>query len=105
MKTLLRNTRSGLYSQGPDQWTDDPERAVDFRFIDRALTYIQAWHLKEVELAFVFEDDMSPITSVSVEKAALQCAARNLARRASSWVGVEEDLDQTMGSARFLGAR
>ena len=83
MKTLLRNTRSGLYSQGPDQWTDEPERAVDFRFIDRALTYVQTWHLKAVELAFFLEDDISPMPSLSVEKATLECAARNDANRAA----------------------
>ena len=74
MKTLLRHTKSGLYSQGPDQWTDDPERAVDFRFTDRALTYQQNWHLEDVELAFVYEDAPSAIASISVEKAARQCA-------------------------------
>ena len=75
MKTLLRHTKSGLYFQGPDKWTDNPERAVDFRFIERALAYIQIWHLEEIELAFVFEGDLSQVARMSVEKATLQCAA------------------------------
>jgi len=56
MKTLLRHTRTGLYFQGPDRWTDDPERAYDFHFNERALQYVATWDLKEVELAFGFEE-------------------------------------------------
>ena len=65
MKTLLRHTRTGLYYQGRDKWTNDPDQALDFRFIDRALTYIRTWQLKEVELAFAFEGETLTITSGS----------------------------------------
>jgi len=51
MRTLLRHTQTGAYFQGPDRWTDDPEGAYDFRFIDRAVRYIETWDLREVELA------------------------------------------------------
>jgi hypothetical protein len=76
MKTLLRHTRTGLYFQGPDKWTNDPDDAVNFRFIDRALAFIQTWQLEEVELAFAFAGDPSPIDQLSVQEAALQCAVR-----------------------------
>jgi hypothetical protein len=56
MRTLLKHTRTGLYFQGPDRWTDNPEHAYDFRFTGRALQYVATWDLTEVELAFEFED-------------------------------------------------
>jgi hypothetical protein len=74
MRTLLRNRLSGQYFQGPDKWTPDPERAVDFRFIDRALHYVETWRLKDVELAFAFDHPLK-ITAMSLERAALQFAA------------------------------
>jgi hypothetical protein len=74
MRTLLRNTVNGLYLQSPDKWTSDPERAFDFRFTDRALKYVETWHLNQVELAFA-SNDSEQITSVALAKAALQFAA------------------------------
>lgn len=73
MRILLRHKTSGLYVQGPDKWTNEPERAVDFRFMDRALAYVHTWHLKEAELAFSFDGDVAEVARVSVKKAALQC--------------------------------
>src|SRR5262249_48210773 len=54
MRTLLRRTSTGAFFEGPDQWTTDPSKARDFRSIDRALAFIQAWALQDVELAFGF---------------------------------------------------
>jgi hypothetical protein len=54
MRTLLRNTSTGLYFQGPDRWTSDPGLALDFKMIDRALDFIETWRLKDMELAFAF---------------------------------------------------
>lgn len=71
MRTLLRRVPNGLYFQGPDQWTSDPSRALDFRMIDRALRFIQQWGLKDVELAFAF-NDFRTITRVPLEKIALK---------------------------------
>ncbi len=73
MKTLLRHTRTALYFQGPSSWTSDPRSAYDFRFIDRALHYVETWGLKQVELAFTFEDPLS-VTTVSLEKTATHFA-------------------------------
>jgi hypothetical protein len=56
MKTILRKISTGLYFQGPDEWTSNPGDAFNFRSIDRALTFIKTWNLKEVELAFAFKD-------------------------------------------------
>jgi len=74
MRTLLRHTATGLFFQGPDQWTTDPERAYDFRFIDRAVSFAETWGLKQVELAFSF-DNPAWVTTVAIEKTALRYAA------------------------------
>jgi hypothetical protein len=74
MRTHLRHIRSGLYVQGPDKWTENPDQALDFRFIDRALKYIETWHLTEVEVAFEW-DDPQLVIGVSLEDAMLRCVA------------------------------
>lgn len=73
MKTLLRHTRTGLYFQGPDRWIDNPHRACDFRFIDRALQYAVLWDLADVELAFAFEENQS-VTTAPLQRAQLSFA-------------------------------
>ncbi len=73
MRTLLRHTRTGLFFQGPDRWIGSPEQAYDFRFTERALQYIAAWDLREVELAFEFEDTRA-VTTAGVMRPAAQHA-------------------------------
>jgi hypothetical protein len=55
MKTLLQKVASGLYFQGPDQWTSNPEKAFNFKSIDHALEFVGKWRLDDVELAFAFK--------------------------------------------------
>ncbi len=74
MKTLLRHTRTGLYLEAPDRWTQNPQAAYDFHFIDRAVQYAGTWELNEVELAFAFDNPQS-VTTVSLNKTALHYAA------------------------------
>jgi len=74
MRTLLRHTRTGLYFDSPTKWTKHVEQAYDFRFIDRALQYVETWELKGVELAFAFDDPVW-VTSVPLERATLRYAA------------------------------
>jgi hypothetical protein len=71
MRTLLRNTSTGLYFQGPDRWTSDPAQARDFKMIDRALDFIDTWRLKNMELAFSFRGARQ-VTAVAPEKIALR---------------------------------
>jgi hypothetical protein len=71
MRTLLRNTTTGLFFQGPDQWTSDPAKARDFRMIDRALGFIETWRLKNMELAFAFRGARQ-VTAVPPEKIAVR---------------------------------
>ena len=67
----MRNTVTGLYFQGPDQWTSDPAVARDFKMIDRALEFVETWSLKDMELAFAFRD-ANDVTGVPLEKIALR---------------------------------
>jgi len=71
MKTLLRKVSDGLYFQGPDQWTSSPSQAHNFKMIDRALDFIERWKLKDVELAFAF-DDFEEVTRVPLDKMVLR---------------------------------
>lgn len=71
MRTLLRNTVTGLYFQGPDQWTSDPAQARDFKLIDRALEFIESWRLQNMELAFAFRG-VKKVTGVPPERIALR---------------------------------
>ena len=71
MKTLLRHTRTGLYFEGAEKWTTDLSRAFDFHFTDRAVRFVEAWDLCEVELAFAFEEPDS-LTTASWEATGLR---------------------------------
>jgi hypothetical protein len=70
MRTLLRNTTTGLYFQGPDKWTSNPTEALDFKMIDRAITFVETWSLRNMELAFAFRN-YHQVTGVPLEKLAL----------------------------------
>jgi len=69
MKTLLRKIPSGLYFQGPDQWTNNPYEGFNFKSIDRAVQFIETWGLKDVELAFAFSRP-NTVTRVPLERIA-----------------------------------
>jgi hypothetical protein len=73
MRTLLRQIPTGLYFQGPDKWTRDPEEALNFKSIDRAMKFIETWALQEVELAFAFRDQPH-ITRVPLNRIATNYA-------------------------------
>jgi hypothetical protein len=74
MRTLLRHKQSGTYFRGPDRWTDDPEEAYDFRFVQRAAQYIETWHLDNVELVFAFSGPVSITTMVQDKPSAWRTA-------------------------------
>ncbi len=73
MRTILRKTKSKLFFQGPDQWTSDPDRAFNFKSIDRALRFIERWKLKDVEVAFSFRG-RPEVTQVPRERVVLNYA-------------------------------
>ena len=67
----MRNTATGLYFQGPDRWTSNTADAHDFKMIDRALSFIETWRLRDMELAFGFRNSR-PVTGVPLEKITLR---------------------------------
>jgi hypothetical protein len=71
MRTLLRRISTGLYFQGPDRWTENPAEAHNFKMIDLAVDFVEKWHLKDMELAFAF-DDIEDVTRVPIEKMELR---------------------------------
>jgi hypothetical protein len=71
MRTLLRKVSTGLYFQGPDQWTRKPGEAHNFKMIDHAVQFVQRWKLQDVELAFAFDDEKK-VTRVPIDKMKLR---------------------------------
>ena len=71
MRTLLRSIQTGLYFQGPDKWTTNPDEALDFKSIDRAVNFVETWTLKEMELAFAFAHQNS-VKRVPLDSTALK---------------------------------
>ena len=71
MRTLLRRVSTGLYFRGPDQWTSNPAEAHNFKMIDRAVQFVEQWHLRDMELAFAFADE-EEVTRVPIDKMALR---------------------------------
>ena len=74
MRTLLRHTETGLYFQGPERWTANADFAYDFRFIDRVRQFVRIWELRDVEVAFVFEDSQS-VSTLALENIEMSDAA------------------------------
>jgi hypothetical protein len=58
-----------LFFQGAEKWTSDPSLAFDFRFTDRAVRFIETWHLRGVEVAFDFEPS-DPAAELSAQPTA-----------------------------------
>lgn len=73
MRTLLRKVSTGLYFRGPDQWTNNPAEAHNFKLIDRAIQFVEHWHLDDMELAFAFADE-EEVTRVPLDKIELRYA-------------------------------
>jgi hypothetical protein len=59
MRTVLRHSTTGLFFAGADCWTDNPAKARDFRLIDRALDFVEKFHLKDVRVVFTFRNGRS----------------------------------------------
>jgi hypothetical protein len=71
MRTLLRQAATGLYFQGPDQWTNDRQQAHNFKMIDHALSFVARWKLRDLELVFAFEN-AEEVTRVPIDKMELR---------------------------------
>lgn len=58
MRTLLRNTRTGFYFQGVDNWSEKTGSAFDFKSTERAIRFLRDARLnaRDLELILAFED-------------------------------------------------
>lgn len=56
MKIVLRNTQTGLFYVGPDQWTKNDPEAFDFEQTDLALDAVRDGKLQSIEVLMKFED-------------------------------------------------
>jgi hypothetical protein len=56
MRVLLRNTQTGLFYAGPDQWTQERSEALDFEATDRALDRVSQAKLQAMEVLMHFDD-------------------------------------------------
>jgi hypothetical protein len=58
--------------EGPYTWTENPNQALDFKFVDRALRYAEIWELAQVEVAF-FWDGSAEVSGLPLTQAAVRC--------------------------------
>ena len=56
MKVLLRNTRTGKFYAGPENWTEQQSEATGFEGPDRALDVVSEAKLQSMEVVIHFEE-------------------------------------------------
>ena len=56
MKVLLRSVETGLYYEQASKWTPDQTAAFDFEKTARAVEFVFAAHLENVEMLLTNED-------------------------------------------------
>ena len=54
MRAFLRDIQSGWYVSRHGDWTPDPERAMDFKVVNRAIKHAERSGLRGVELVVGF---------------------------------------------------
>jgi len=54
MKVILRNVSTDLYFLGPNMWTNDPGKALDFGRTDRAVELARGTGIGSLELILSF---------------------------------------------------
>jgi hypothetical protein len=50
MKVILRNTNLDLYLAGPNMWSNDPEKALEFGSKDLAVKLAREAQLQDMEI-------------------------------------------------------
>jgi hypothetical protein len=77
MRTLLRSAQTGLYVQSAQDWTGQPEEALDFKTMSRAIRFAEQSGFTKMELAFVSDHRPCPEpVSLEVLRARLSCGKR-----------------------------
>lgn len=49
---MLRNVNMDLYLAGPNMWSNDPDKAIDFGCKDRAVRLARESRLQDMEMVF-----------------------------------------------------
>ncbi len=77
MRTLLRNTKTGFYFQGVDDWTNSPDEAFDFKLTERVIRFVRDARLNttELELILAFDDPSFNITLPMDERFGIYASA------------------------------
>jgi hypothetical protein len=73
MKILLRDTQTGLFYAGPNQWTTGRDSAQDFKTPDVALDVIDETQLNAMEIVVHFDE-----AAFDVPLTIVTASARNL---------------------------
>jgi len=84
MKTILRNSITGLFFQGLANWTEHLDQAFDFQRPERLVRFVRAADLRpdEVELVFAFDDPRYNLTLAIDERFGVNRPSRNKRREA-----------------------
>ena len=69
MRILLQNTETKLYFAGPNEWTADNSKAVNFEHIDRASQVYNTENLDYAEI--VLKPDLPGGTNETVHRRAI----------------------------------
>ncbi len=56
MRILLRNSKTGLFYQDPDQVTENPQEAQVFEHTAQAISLVYEMKLRDMEVLLAFED-------------------------------------------------
>jgi hypothetical protein len=67
MRTLLRNVPTGLYVQSAENWTGNPDEALDFKTMSQAIRFAEKAGLRKMELAFV-SPHLCGLTEIPLEE-------------------------------------
>jgi hypothetical protein len=67
MKVMLRDTDTDLFFLGPNMWTNDPEKAVDFGKTDLAVKTAKQASLEHVELVLCVPGVREALSSLSID--------------------------------------
>ena len=60
MKTLLRHAPTGQYFQALEKWTVNPGKAYDFKFVGRALRFVEKAGFRGMELVLSLDNAEGP---------------------------------------------
>ena len=73
--------RTGVYFQGLENWTPDPQAAFDFKLPDRAVRFVRDARLDKMELVLAFDNPRYNIPLPLDERFGLRMSSPRRTRR------------------------